>query len=395
MYVSPDLFDETIQISYTGAGSIAINYSWIMVVVGGINLRSFKATATTPTDFDIVFGGGGGPDSDKLQYFETTNIGSTDVVATVRKFDSTLTLGYPVFSVTLKPNESLSYNQDEGFVVRDKFLIKKTDYAVSAVNGKLFSFYKIGTAPEAIGVGYCFSKDSGFPGAFVIGTPGLAGRAIDSRLAADSGSFFINSSIGALKVSDDNVISTLSTVLQLVDFMWINTGIVVTTTTAQSLGTTALVPARDAEDGGTGVGVFPAILVTTATTNAAAITNMTISYTNSDGVSGRTATIPSFPATAVVGSFVEFRLQGKDTGVRSIQSVTLGTSLVSGAVSLVLFRKITNSFASVVNTPTVSSPIKSSKSGAIIKPGACLQLISYPSAATAHTVFGSYLIEEV
>ncbi|HRK46451.1 MAG TPA: hypothetical protein PK324_12550, partial [Nocardioides sp.] len=65
-----------------------------------------------------------------------------------------------------------------------------------------------------------------------------------------------------------------------------------------------------------------------------------ISYTNSDGTAGRTGTIPSFPATAAAGTLVPFMLQAGDRGVRSIQSITLGTSLVSGTVHLLLLRHL-------------------------------------------------------
>jgi hypothetical protein len=78
-----------------------------------------------------------------------------------------------------------------------------------------------------------------------------------------------------------------------------------------------------------------------ATTNAGAISNTTISYTNSAGVAGRTGTImPDWPATAVLGHLSPFSLQSGDAGVRSIQSITLGTSYVTGTVGLVLHRDI-------------------------------------------------------
>jgi hypothetical protein len=48
----------------------------------------------------------------------------------------------------------------------------------------------------------------------------------------------------------------------------------------------------------------------------------------------------SFPATAVAGTLVPFQLATGDRGVQSVQSVTLGTSYVAGAISLVLFRII-------------------------------------------------------
>ncbi|MFO0749129.1 MAG: hypothetical protein U1F43_26225 [Myxococcota bacterium] len=72
------------------------------------------------------------------------------------------------------------------------------------------------------------------------------------------------------------------------------------------------------------------IEVSTATTNVSAVTNMTMTYTNSAGTGSRTGTIGELPATAVAGTFVQFQLDSGDVGVRSIQSLTLGTSLVTG-----------------------------------------------------------------
>jgi hypothetical protein len=76
------------------------------------------------------------------------------------------------------------------------------------------------------------------------------------------------------------------------------------------------------------------------TGNGAAITNTTISYTNSAGVAGRTGTIAGagFPSSSAIGTFQPFLLDAGDVGVRSIQSITLGTSYVSGSLSLVMYR---------------------------------------------------------
>ena len=94
-----------------------------------------------------------------------------------------------------------------------------------------------------------------------------------------------------------------------------------------------------------------AIEVRTATTNAGAITNTTMSYTNQAGTAGQIATISSFPATAVVGTFVPFQLAAGDTGVRSIQSITLGTSYVAGAIHLVAYRTLLQMGITIANIP--------------------------------------------
>lgn len=131
----------------------------------------------------------------------------------------------------------------------------------------------------------------------------------------------------------------------LCDRLWDQSGIDVTVTTAQAIASAAW-PARDNAGSTNGEGVLIAVEVSAATGNAGAVTNMTLDYTNQAGTAGRTGTIPSttaaagFPATATAGSFVPFMLDSGDTGVRSIENITLGTSLVSGAIHLVAFRFI-------------------------------------------------------
>lgn len=128
----------------------------------------------------------------------------------------------------------------------------------------------------------------------------------------------------------------------LADRLWQNSGIVVTTTTEQALNSVAW-PTRDLDGSSNARGVYVALEATVATGNGGAVTTMTLNYTNSDGVAGRTGTLGSsapWPATANVGSFVPFLLQAGDVGVRSVQGITLAASLVSGAVSLVAFRPI-------------------------------------------------------
>lgn len=125
----------------------------------------------------------------------------------------------------------------------------------------------------------------------------------------------------------------------LYDRLWHNSGIAVTTTTAQAIATPAY-PARDLDGSVNGRGVLLGLEVTTATGNGAPVTTITASYTSSAGTAGQTASIASFPATAVAGTFVPFSFAAGDQGHKALASITLGTSLVSGAVSLVAYRPI-------------------------------------------------------
>lgn len=307
---------------------------------------------------------------------------------------------------TLSAGDSLRCDVDGNIQIFDKNgRLKTNDTDTIGYTGFPFEFHKIGTASEAIGNWYCFAKDSGFPGAYSLGAPGLNGWWVDAsqttnaanpagaaqvgvnRLVAPaSGSYYINN-IG--------VGSSVAHLLYLIDIIWYNTGAVVTTTTAQAITVPAASkPARDMYGSTNGDGWQIGILVTTATTNAGVIANMTCSYTDSDGNAGNTATITAFPATAVIGTFVPFQLAAGDRGVRSVEGLTLGTSLVAGAVSLVMYRTIASVVNPVANVGGIMNKLTSDPTGIRIYNGSALNWIYRASATTATTMNGTINIVE-
>lgn len=188
------------------------------------------------------------------------------------------------------------------------------------------------------------------PGAWAPGTPGLNGRTTDGTTTTDGGCIpWANATSGYANTLDNLAGSgTIAGMAMLVDIVWINTGLTVTTTTLQAI-TTGTLPARDVNGSSNGEGYGLALLFTAATTNAAAISNTTVNYTNSDGTTGRVATLSALPmlipATPVIGTVVPFKLAAGDRGVSAITNasgggITLGTSLVTGSVSLVIYRLV-------------------------------------------------------
>lgn len=188
---------------------------------------------------------------------------------------------------------------------------------------------------EGVGIMHSLLYATGRPGAGVAPSPGIAGAALTSYAGQ-----IPHQDAPALQqtyLALFEAVSSQPGTLLVCDRLWHNSGIAVATTTAQTVNSVAL-PARDRLGAVDGDGVLLGLEVSTATTNAGAISNTVASYTNSTGGAGRTASILSFPATAIAGTFVPFNFQGGDLGVRSIQSVTLGTSYVSGAIHLVAYR---------------------------------------------------------
>lgn len=212
-------------------------------------------------------------------------------------------------------------------------------------------FVKSGGTMEAAGVPHSLFYSTGVPGAASAPSPGLNGAALTSYTGQIP---FTNPGAGNSYLYRLQAACSGTGTLLLCDRLWHNSGYTATTTAAENT-THPGIPARDANGATNGDGVLCAIEVSTATTNGSAITNMTITYTNQAGTGSKTGTIPStrpgggFPATAAAGSFIPFDLAAGDTGVRSIQALTKGTSLVTGTVHLVQYRVLAE-----VNLPTAN-----------------------------------------
>jgi len=307
---------------------------------------------------------------------------------------------------TLAHGESLKVTQDGTFTVYDsQGREKKASTDVIGYTGMPFQFYKIGSAAEAVGQWYGWAKDSGFPGAWSPGAPGVNGWWTDASQASNAANpagatqagcpQLPNPASGSYYLVPPKITTSTGHLVQLVDLLWYNTGIVVTTTTAQAITMPATsIPARDLNGSTNGEGWNAAIYVTTATTNAGAITNTTLSYTNSDGTAGKTATISSFPATAVAGTFVPLQLATGDRGIRSIQSITLGTTYGGGAISIVLYRNLYSIANPVANVGGIGDTYVTNGTGVRIYNGTAQWWVYRASATTATTMAGTTMIIE-
>jgi hypothetical protein len=258
------------------------------------------------------------------------------------------------------------------------------------------AFMKTGTASDAVGYWYGTWKDAGYPGAWAPGTPGLNGRVTDGTTSTDNGCIPIkNPAVGANYLTEISMSASVNHSHLFFDVLWVNSGIVVTTTTAQSI-TSPTWPARDINGSTDGEGLMIGMMTTTANTNAAVISNATVSYTNSAGTAGRTATLSAIvgsqiPATPVIGTVIWFNLAAGDKGVRSIQSITLGTSLGAGAVSLFVARDLAMIGTSLVNVTTTR---KLSDPGVRLYNGTCMLHCVQSSATTATFFNGEVVIQE-
>lgn len=194
------------------------------------------------------------------------------------------------------------------------------------------SFCKVGpttVAGRLISLAYA----TGAPGAIATPSPGIAGAAL-TTLAGQIP--FTNPGGGdnthlARVVADSSQPGTL----YVIDRLWHNSGIVVTSTGSQAVSSVAL-PSRDRDGVNDGEGVYVGMEVSTVL--GAATPTITLGYTNSDGTAGRSSVSAAIPSAMAAGSFFQLGLQAGDTGVRSIDTIQHSASMISGAYHLVMYR---------------------------------------------------------
>lgn len=171
----------------------------------------------------------------------------------------------------------------------------------------------------------------------------------------------------------------------LVDRLVQTSGLSGTTLTAQTVNTTALTRSTSA------VGVECWLEQYTAVGSTAR--TATISYTNQNGTAGRSGTATIGGTGMVAGRMSPMSLQGTDTGVQSVQSVTLSASTgTAGNFGVTLLKRvatvaITNSYDySVLGPFAIGLPQ--------LQDNACLSLMALSSAASYGPVIGKVTLAE-
>lgn len=151
---------------------------------------------------------------------------------------------------------------------------------------------------------------------------------------------------------------------------------------------------------GAGVRVM---LVLTLSAGSAANDTVTISYTNEQGIAGRTgtATLSASPAVPAAGFVLNghagngasapgygpfFSLEGADAGVRSVESIQFASGAFGGFASLVLVNVLTSFRAGESSSPRRADflfetpPVR-------IYDGAYLNLLTRPNTGSASSIF--------
>jgi len=386
--------NDYIKMYCSAASTIESHCSYVDLDGSTVTPGRFNLIASAATNYIIVISPGGTAVRNVKHINITNNHASASCGVRVTHTDGTTEVELMEFM--LLPGENMILNEEGRWTHRDAQGAEYPPAGLGSYNGRSVGFMKTGTAADAAGYWYCTSKDNGFPGAWAVGTPGVNGRVTDGTAAADNGCFPIaNPSVGANYLTEVNMASGVNHTHLLFDCLWVNSGLAITTTTAQSI-TTPTLPARDINGTTNGEGCMIAILCTTAVGLAAVASNATVTYTNSDGTGSRTATLSAIvgsqaPATPVIGTLIWFNLAAGDRGVRSIQSITLGTSWVSGSISLMITRDI-----AVIGTtiPNVNAQKIIGSPGIRLYNGTCLLHCNQASATTATFFAGELVVME-
>ena len=267
-----------------------------------------------------------------------------------------------------------------------------------SMNGK---FYRtdwqkstFATTAHTAGLWYSLMRGGGNPAAdTILGTgTNLAFQALSDTVATASG-IPHGGNVGDYKVllnaaAQTAAATTAPCVLMLVDMLGFYPITTVTTTGAQTLNNTVTLPRYT---NGAGVQAF----LTPSTVMGAATPNITLNYTNSGGPAGKAtpATLPIGNTAAAVTSIVYsgtgtgkygpfIPLAAGDAGIRSVQSINLSASYVSGVLNLVLCKPIMTLPITTLGVTAERDLVNQFASMPRIYDGACLNWLMLAGAAT-------------
>lgn len=281
-----------------------------------------------------------------------------------------------------------------GFTSLDDFINQAT------TNGKFWrtdwNKLTFGTTAHTAGMWYLLSQTGGNPAASsILGTgTNLAFQALTDATATAAGIQHGGDVGGFKQIINASAFSasatTMPAIFMLVDLLGFYPITTVTTTGAQTLNNTVTLPRYT-----TGAGVQA--IVVPSTVMGAATPTITLNYTNSAGTASRaTPSTPALPLgnTAAAVSSVVYSGTGSgkygpfmpqangDAGIRSVQSISLSASYVSGVLNLLLVKPLLTLPMTTIGVAAERDLLNQVPSLPKVYDGACLAWMMYAGAAT-------------
>jgi len=247
---------------------------------------------------------------------------------------------------------------------------------------------KVGGTMAAVGGQRAYTPwyATGNPGASTATAIGVNGEAVTPALASTGGRIIRTNPVsGNAHLARLAVNATTTGTLWLIDRVWQNSGLSVTSTTAQAI-TPATIPARDNNGTTNGAAIMAAIEWSAA--GGAGTPTVTLTYTDQDGNTGATGTFAGV-ASPPIGTFEIFTLAAGDTGIRAPTSFIQSATRTSGTMHLVLFRVLAQL---EVTSANIGNAVDALTAGLPrIYNDSVLQLVWFPTATTATTIGGQYI----
>ncbi len=281
-----------------------------------------------------------------------------------------------------------------GFTSLDDFINQAT------TNGKFWrtdwNKLTFGTTAHTAGMWYLLSQTGGNPAASsILGTgTNLAFQALTDATATAAGIRHGGDVGGFKQIINASAFSasatTMPAIFMLVDLLGFYPITTVTTTGAQTLNNTVTLP-RYTDGAGVQAIVVP------STVMGAATPTITLGYTNSVGTASRaTPSTPALPLgnTAAAVSSVVYSGTGSgkygpfmpqangDAGIRSVQSISLSASYVSGVLNLLLVKPLLTMPMTTIGVAAERDLLNQVPSLPKVYDGACLAWMMYAGAAT-------------
>ena len=264
--------------------------------------------------------------------------------------------------------------------------------AITTIDGVIAGFQipkpmvKAGVSMSAAGAmrGYTLWYANGNPGAGAAPTAGINGVAVSGNSVqgqiprTDPGSG--NAYLARLSVN-----ASTAGVMMLIDRLWENSGLSVTSTSAQGI-TPATLPSRSGDGTTNGAQVMAGIEWSGA--GGAGTPTVTLTYTDQSGGTGKTGTFVGV-TTPPVGTFEIFTLAAGDTGVRAPTSFIQNATRTSGTMHLVLFRILAQVEVSANNIGNALDALTGGMPQ--LYNGTVPQLLWFPSVTTATNFTGTYI----
>lgn len=248
---------------------------------------------------------------------------------------------------------------------------------------QVFNFYKASATTKGAGYYHSLWRIAGNPGAASTPSTGSGNAPTNATLGAIT---FTNADSGnKLYLGRFSFTSGTIGYFTLYDRLVETSGIVGNTTSPQTVNSTALTRHTT----GDGVRLWLEWYTSTGTGTPTA----TVSYTNQDGTASRTTTSPAWVSSMSVGQMLPVPLAVGDSGIRSVQSVTLSAATGSAG-----------DFGIVLAKPLIDIPVPVIYAGQYldafacglpeIPNNACLAFMLLASASTMNPITGQVNIVE-